>query len=689
MAKQFHKYLRNFALRNAPTSSGPSSRGVGTINRDPKVLKIKKLGYELIAGGGAGGRDNFEAPDVDFETIDNAIQRDSYVAQSMMKYSELIFKNGYQLKWKNEQAYSYLQVRLDMMAAATSIPTEILFQGIADDLVRYSNCFLVKARAKKGVGLPPGVPITPILPSKEAIAGYFRLAPKTITISREANGTILGYRQETGSGDPIDFKPEDIVHLTLNHGVGKAFGDPWITSVLEDIRLLRKIEENVAILLYRHIFPLLVYKIGKAEAGQEATEEEMETAQQNIGSIPADGGIVVPERHDIDTVKMNSIDVKEYLDYFEQRAFTGLGMSQVDMGRGDTANKNTADAMTGMKVDRIKGWHRIIESQIDKNMIDELLIEGGFDPLINSDFDVNFIFNEIENEKKISLENHAMAQWNSDLATFEETRSAMGYDPIADEARLRFQMVGIATANSEAEIANKNQPENQNGKKNAPKESVEHHLVEHQVRESEFTPVFQDIFSDVRESAFRDIQSSKDTRNFQIGLQLQEKKFQRLIDQHVLKSLQQGSIKYQKETDSVRKIKANLKKGVVIDYANDWFTSFQQGLSNDIGSVLSQETEATIKISLIQSKIERYEKRSALFLSYITEKSTQYGYLLAAIAAYENKIVIQSDHGCAYCEEMSGKIIDLSKLTDYEEKALFYSIPPWHGNCKCSLRGGE
>lgn len=686
MAKQFHKLLRSFALRNAPTA-GPSSRGVGAVNRDPKVLRIKRLGYELITGGGAGGRDSFEAPDVSFEIIDNAIQRDSYTAQTMMKYSELIFKSGYQLKWKNEQAYSYLQVRLDMMAAATGIPTERLFQGIADDLVRYSNCFLVKARAKKGVGLPPGLPVTPILPSKEGIAGYFRLAPKTITISRDINGTVLNYRQEVEGGDPLDFKPEDIVHLTINHSIGKAFGDPWITSVLEDIRLLRKVEENVAILLYRHIFPLLLYKIGLAEQGKEATEEEMEVARANIGSIPADGGIVVPERHKIETVKIEAINVKEYLDYFEQRVFTGLGMSQVDMGRGDTANKNTADAMSGMKVDRIKGWQRAAESQIDKFVVDEILIEGGFDPLVNSEFDVNFVFNEIENEKKIGLENHAISKWNNNLATFEETRTDIGYDPVADESRLHFQMIGMALESAKAEIANKNQPENQNGKLQGPKKEFVESANNN--KENEFTPMFNDIFSDVREAAFRDIKESKETKRFQISLQLQEKKFGIMMDAHIMKNLYEGSSNYQKENSKHVSLSMSSKKGIVVDYATEWFETFKTGLAEEIQDTISMTAENSTKIALVQSKIERYEKRSVLFLSYVESKCIQYGYLLAAKAAHENKIYIQSDHGCSYCEDMNGKSINLESLSDYEEKALFYQIPPWHGNCECSLRGGE
>ena len=446
LAKMLNKMLRNLSVRNAPSGGSGSSRGAGSgFNRDPKAIQVKKVGYQINENAGGGSGDNFEGPIADFDMITEAIRRDSYLTQAVMKYTELIFKSGYSIVGKNEQALEYLDLRLGMMAVATGIPTRELWKGIAEDIVRYSNCFIVKARAKGGQGLPPGINAMAVPPSKDPVVGYFRLPPQTIEISRDDTGTVIKYKQEVdGGGDAKEFRPEDMIHIKVNVPSGRAFGDPFIAPVLDDIRLLRKIEENAGLLMYRHIFPLLAYKIGLPEPGYEASDEELEEFRAVIDDMPTDGAIVLPERHSIEPVKVEAIDGKPYLEYFENRVFSGLGLSQVDFGRGDTANRNTADAMTGTKADRVKGWQLQIQDQIDKYLIEELLVEGGFDPIVNPEFDCDFVFNEIELESIIKKESHEIFKFTNNAITWEEMREGLGEEPVAEESHLFYQMIQMA-----------------------------------------------------------------------------------------------------------------------------------------------------------------------------------------------------------------------------------------------------
>lgn len=699
MGRQLYRRLRNVILKNAPSSSGTfttGNSGIGNINRDPKTFTVARIGYALINGSGGGGRDSFESPSMDFQIIDDAIRKDSYASQAVTKYSELVLKSGYQFKWTNQQAYTYLKNRLSVMAEATNTPTDMLLQGIVDDLVRYSNCFIVKARAKKGVGIPAGLPATPILPAKEPIAGYFRLPPKTITITRDTDGTILGYRQQIqgGSGDPIDFNPEDMVHISINHGVGNAFGDPFLAPVIEDIRLLRKVEENVAIFIYRHIFPLLVYQVGLAEPGKEATEEEIETAQQAIDQIPADGGIVIPERHKLESLKIEAVDMKDYLSYFENRVFSGLGMTQVDMGRGDTANRNTADAMSDNKIDRIKSWQRAIESQINHYIFEELLIEGGFDPLINPDFAVLFSFNEIENEKRIALENHAIQKWNNNLSTFEETRLEIGHDPVADETRLKDNMFGQQT-NEDGTVENKDQPENQHGKKTAPKESIQEsykqlkEFVESTNNLKECSNLIKDILRDVREFSIRQIAEESSTSYTESLIQLNKEKFMTSINYAVTESLLKGAIRYSNETNTARE-SIIASKEMSIQYAEEWFSKFNKDLKESIRLIVESEIPNKDKFIKLNIKTERFYERFCTFAEFLYKKTTEYGYLISAIQNHQyTQVYIESDHACEYCESQHLHAINIEGLSDIEQRILFHKIPPYHANCKCSLRGGE
>lgn len=717
MAKLWNRLIKNFTLKNAP-SGGKSSGGVGAINRDPKAMQVKRVGYQLSNGASGGGRENFEGPEADFNLIDTAIKRDSYVMQTMMKYGELIFKSGWYFKGKNEQALQYLKLRLEMMAVATGIPTESLFQGIADDIVRYANAFLVKARAKGGKGLPPGLSAIPIPPAREPIAGYFRLPPHTITIARDQNGNILKYRQEVqGAEKPIDFRPEDIIHITVNQPVGRPFGDPWIAPVLEDVRLLRKVEENAALLLYRHIFPLLAYTVGIDKPGYEATDDELEELRSVIENIPTDGAIVLPERHKIEAIKIDTIDGKPYLEYFEQRVFTGLGMSTVDMGRGDTANRNTADAMGGIKADRVKGWQKALQIQIDKYIVDEILVEGGFDPLVNPEFDVNFVFEEIEQERKIAKENHAILKWNSNLATWEETRVELGYDPVADESRLHYQMIAMATAEhanqlamqatTAKEVGNKNAPENQNGKRSGPKrstealeESVFNHLPVKQYQKLQESLAM--FYRELEEDAIQIVQAyvekkvfpMKEPKEWLSSFHFSKDKMLRVIQQSTQSALSEGVTKARSDIGRNDYPGINSRKAlqVIRQYASESLEQLEAFLKQSLSKKLENSQNTEDALLAIKGIFTTTKHRMTFLSKTLLAKSYNFGYALALMKYGEEQVKPVYEGTCLTCQEKASQLISLQQFSSLDEIAIFYRIPPWHPNCECPLevvKGGE
>lgn len=708
--------IKNLTLKNAPSGGGSSSGGVGAFNRDPKAIQVKRIGYQYVEGG--GGRDSYEGPSVDLNLIDTAMERDSYIMQTMMKYSELIFKSGWYFAGKNEQALEYLKLRLETMAVATTIPTEELFQGIADDIVRYGNSFVVKARAKGGVGLPPGLAALPIPPAKEPISGWFRLPPQSITIARDINGTVLSYQQEIeGADKPLKINPQDMVHIAVNRPVGKPFGVPWIAPVLEDVRLLRKVEENAALLLYRHIFPLLAYTVGIDKPGYEASDEELSELQQVIENMPTDGAIVLPERHKIEAVKIDAIDGKPYLEYFEQRVFTGLGMSTVDMGRGDTANRNTADAMGGIKADRVKGWQKALQMQIDKYMIDEILIEGGFDPIVNTEFDVNFIFEEIEQERKIAKENHAIMKWNSNLASFEETRIELGYDPVVDESRLQFQMIGMAVAEHGAAIAaqaatdkeasNKNAPENQNGKKSAPKKKTE------SLQESVFNNMPIERFEKLHESlasSYRLLENDtldmlqahlekktfpiKEPKEWLSSLHFSKDKMLRTIEQSTRQALSEGIAKARVDAGRKDYADTNSTKAVRIvkDYASESLDNLESHLKTTLSMKLEQAETNEQALLAVKGIFTATNHRLKFISQTLLAKSYNFGYALALMKYGEEHVQSVYEGSCLTCQEKAEKLISLNQFSSIDEVAIFYRIPPWHPNCDCQLehvKGGE
>lgn len=666
--------VKSWLFRNAPA---PRASG---FTRDPKTFGIKFLGYQLVTGG--GGRDNFETSKTDLTILANAIEKDSYLAQAVMRYAELLFVSGWTFKGKNEQALLYLKQRLEMIAVATKTPTEDLFFGIGHDIVRYANCFLVKARAKGGKGLPPGMTLTPILPSKDAIAGYFRLPPQTMTISRDVNGNVLAYRQTPISGgENIDFKPEDVVHISVNRPVGEAYGESFISPVIEDIRLLRKIEENAALFLYRHIFPLMKYKVGLPEKGMEATPEEIESLKNVIENLPTDGALLMPERHNLESIPIDTVDVRPFLDYFENRVFTGLGMSQVDFGRGDTANRNTADAMTGNKADRVKGWQQQIQVQIDKFIIEELLIEGGYDPLINPDFDINFSFNEVQQEQRIKHDVHEIFKFTNNVQTWDETRKNLGMDPVTDESRLYVNMIGSMEQATSAQASNLNQPSNQFGTRSGPKRSTEMNEKEMiRLDTEEIIRLFQS-FKNAFVTEFEKYQKEKGLSPIWLSLLPFQNEFQSIIgalaSDQFLQGAKQASTDFQlmKSAEMQGALRIHIKQASLL-------------LMDHIQHKLKQIDVLKADASQLWNGFEMQLKK---FVRTELIRSYNVGYA-AQIKKYgvSHSSVMLSAASCKTCSNQSkeGHAFVIDSLWD--DFALLERIPPYHANCECTLKkGGE
>jgi hypothetical protein len=408
-----------------------------TINKNNyKNFIVKAIGF--IASQGAY-RQDLTPPEYDLEEIRAAAEADSYIKMALMKYSYLMYKAGYELKGNNDKAIEYIKMRFRVMGFATQKPTDILFQEVADDLITYSNAFLVKSRVDK---LMPGVNAKGVFADKP-IGGYFRVDPDTMLIKRDKNGMVTQYQQRVGFGDKDtkNFAPTDVIHLYLDKNANNAFGTPRLLAALEDVKLLRRVEGNVISLIYRFAIPIYQWAIGLPEPGFQATDQEIKEAQKEIERMPLDGVIVTNEKTNIKAIgaEGQALDASAYLDYFEKRVFTALGLSESQAGRGGA--KQDADSMEAQIHDTVKYIQRVMSTFIENYILNELLIEGGFNPIMNEDDIVHYEFNEISLDTKIKLENHEMLKWQSNVVTLAEARSDMGMKADVDENELYFNKV--------------------------------------------------------------------------------------------------------------------------------------------------------------------------------------------------------------------------------------------------------
>lgn len=401
-----------------------------------KKLLVKAV--SLIKGA-SSGREDFTAPEYNLEEIREASEADSYIKIAIMKYSYMLFKAGYLLKSDNEEASDYIKKRFYIMSFSTGKPTDILFQELGDDLIKYSNAFLVKSRVNQ---IMPGIQAKGFYKDKP-VGGYFRIDPASISIERDKFGTIKKYVQ-TVEGEERKFDASEVIHFYLDKEAANAFGTPRIIAALEDVKLLRRIEGNVMSMVYRFSMPLFQWIVGLPQTGFQATDKEIDQVKGEIENMALDGSVVTNEKTQVKVIgaEGTALNAEGYMKYFEQRVFSALGVSESQMGRGGA--KQDADSMESQAHDTVKHIQKTFSIFAENFIINELLLEGGFNPILNDDDKVKFVFNEINIETKIKVENHEMAKFQSNMTTFEEMRKEIGKKEEADEERLYKTMIEVS-----------------------------------------------------------------------------------------------------------------------------------------------------------------------------------------------------------------------------------------------------
>lgn len=463
-------------------------RDASTAGRELSTGTVKRLG---IRYGDITSKD-FEDGEFDLSQIDDGYNTDSYIRQGVDKYVDQIFKEGFQFYGKSTDVVDYIRLRFSFMAEATGIPTEQLFTEIAEDVVKYGNCFLAKSRVSDQASLPPTATITGIN-GAQPIGGYFPINATTIQIKRDKNGMVQQYQQKVDD-TTVKFKAEDMIHIYYKREKGNAFGTPFLHPVLDDVRALRQAEENVLKMMYRNIYPFFHVMVGDDET--PGGENEINEVKEQIDGMEVDGGLVTTNRVEIKPIASNQvINAEPYLQYLEERVFSGMGIPAILFGRGGTANRSTGDNMTSEMADRIRAIQRIIEVFVNEYIIKELLLEGGYDPVLNPEDAVEFRFNENELDSQVKRDTHFVYLYEHNAITEDEMRKELGRDPITDRSMMHQTLITQANEAHKASLGgggtdsssasgeagskatnNKQKPTNQHGTKTSPKKLTNHEI---------------------------------------------------------------------------------------------------------------------------------------------------------------------------------------------------------------------
>ena len=677
-------------------------------------FKVKAVGFVHAQ---TQRREWFNRPEFNLQEIRDAAEADSYVKISLSKTSYLIYKAGWKFKSENQEAIDYLEQRFKIMSYCTDVPMDILMQGIADDLVKYSNAFLLKSRIEK----IPGVKATPINEDSMIVGGYTRIDPCSIRIKRDKHGNIVKYEQGFG-GNKKQFKPEDVIHFYLDKDANNAFGTPRIIAALEDVKLLRKIEGNVTALIYRFAMPLYQWKIGIPEVGFQGTDEEIAKAKYEIESGSLDGVFITNEKTEIRAIgsEGTAMNMQPYLAYFENRVFSALGVSAAQMGRGGA--KQDADSMEQQVHDTVKYIQRMMAEFIEKKMLMELLLEGGFNPFEKDSY-VDYVFEEISLETKIKKENHEINKYQSNVTTYPEARRRMGLKDesdddeqlfnrkITDESTLRQidrtaeHQLELARVNNAAKAATSSssgssgkkkassagtkktrvtkdkgpngtvrsidRPKNQYGTHSVRvKESLDNSLVTKTSREyTDIKNIYYDLKSDLQSKEI------KTNIHYDYTKELLVKKMCVIINK-------QSAVAKIDAVNEINKIKeANYEiPADKIDLIN-----FYEEIENSLSNILV-DIKKTVTKKNIDDIFDKNEYRLLYLLDYIQRKVYWYSYIKtgAHIGIDKAYIIFNSEAD----EEDHDSVIDTNKFT-------IDDVPSYHSFCDCKVtynkndKGGE
>lgn len=416
--------------------------------RDPIFLYNKPSYYNYTRRNNSVRNPNgvqFYRAEYDLPTIANAIQLDGLLNRSVNIFVEQILKNDFEVVSKTDKAQKHTRARIREIELMTNIKFYETIETAARQLVTYGNAYIIKVRRNSS---KLGKPYKLFNRTVKPIVGLFVAEATSMQVGVNSLGKVSHYKQMVNGEESI-YQVDDVIHLTYNKIPGTLTGLSNIHMVLDDIRALRKLEEEIEILGYQYAIPLYLYKVGTDN--HPAAPGEVEAVSNTVNHMPTYGIMVTPHTHTMESVTSDAdpIDIMKFVEHFKRRAYTGLGISPVSMGETDTSNRNTSEVLDIAMQAITKSFQTILKNKIDQELFKEFIMDAGMSP---AKVDVSMRFPEIDLEAQIKKETHILQKYQGNLITRTEARLEANYDAKIDEEDTYLTDVQIPLAQAEAGI---------------------------------------------------------------------------------------------------------------------------------------------------------------------------------------------------------------------------------------------
>jgi hypothetical protein len=430
--------LLNYVLeKRIPVEDAPTKNrnSVPAVKATSSSSKLKRIIPKVLTYDKPRMTADWIKPEYDFTALQVAQQADSILLRSIKKKIDRLLVAGFEfVSTNNEEALSYIKRRISEIEIVSNTPFELLISQTAEDLCRQKNALWVKSRSQDSSSGKSRIDLDgkTLIP----VAAYTLVPFGTVEFKPNKWGGIKKFRQVLPDGDTREYFPADVVYFYADKKAGFLAGTPDLLPALDDIALLRRIEENIEDLVETSLFPVYHFKIGNNDMPERVSPEgkfESEILERKIKYMDPGGVIVSDHRLEIEAIgsEGKALNIEAYTAYFLDRATIAAGTTKIDLGVGGDANKSTANTLSKTTILDVEAIQRILKIFIEFYVIRELLFEGGFNPLNEEDM-VHIRFGVIDKDERLAYENAQVQAVTNNLITVNEGRKNIGYAPYAE-----------------------------------------------------------------------------------------------------------------------------------------------------------------------------------------------------------------------------------------------------------------
>lgn len=342
--------------------------------------------------------------------ISKAKKTDGYIARTSNSILQKSLKMGWFFESQNQKNAKVLETYFNDLMLNSCYNPRAFIRETLKNLIDYSNVFILKTYNNDKLES------LTILPSM----GW---EPVDIT------GNVVTKWSFNMGDSSKEYTNKQVIHLTYNKETHEIFGVPFMSSILEDIQLLRDLEAYSIEDYYKYLNKKTIFSVGTDKV--PATDKEIDDVRRLLNSVGDDEDLILSGRIKANILEPQYIAPDFLVKSMKERALAGLLSSNSQMG-GSGNGRQDADTQETRETITVEDFQENLEDQLNNNLFRELCLEcfGNY----NTKSGVFFKFRKSQNDYERS-NNHFLNLYHGGGISFKELRNKLqlNYDDFNDD----------------------------------------------------------------------------------------------------------------------------------------------------------------------------------------------------------------------------------------------------------------